>query len=264
MSIAYPSIDPVIVQLGPLAIRWYSLAYIAGIVIGWMIVKRELSKRPMAGLDRTRIDDLVVWAIGGILLGGRLGYTLIYKPDYYLANPASILHIWEGGMSFHGGMVGFIAAFFLFCRKYRISFLPLMDLMACVAPIGIAFGRLANFINGELWGRVSEVPWAMVFPTGGPLPRHPSQLYEAALEGFLLLAIMLVLLNFTRFREKPGALGGVFLVGYGVARSLCELFREPDAQLGFLWSGATMGQLLSVPMIVGGLFLIFRVKRHVA
>lgn len=261
MAIPFPSVDPVLVHLGPLSIRWYSLAYIGGIVLGWMVVKRELARRPLSGLTPTRIDDLIVWAIGGILIGGRLGYTLIYKADYYFEHPAHILRLWEGGMSFHGGFAGFILAFFLFCRRYNIPYLSLMDLMACVAPIGIGFGRLANFVNGELWGRVSDVPWAMVFPNGGDLPRHPSQLYEALLEGGMLLAIMLALLHCTRLRDKPGTLSGMFLIGYAVARMVSECFREPDAQIGFLWAGATMGQLLSVPMMLAGLFLIFRPRR---
>lgn len=261
MAIAFPTIDPVLIQLGPLAIRWYSLAYIAGVVLGWLLVKRELAKHPQPGLTASRIDDMVMWAIGGIILGGRLGYTLIYKPDYYFSHPLDILKIWEGGMSFHGGAAGFAVAFYLFCRRYGIRYLPLMDVLACVAPIGIGLGRLANFINGELWGRHSDAPWAMVFPHGGVLPRHPSQLYEAALEGAVLFALLMGLLLFTRLRERPGALSGLFLIGYGVARIICEHFREPDEQLGFLWAGATMGQLLSVPMLALGVVLLMRAKR---
>lgn len=261
MSLTFPDIDPVLIQLGPLAIRWYSLAYIGGVVLGWLLVRRDLKKHPQAGLTPARIEDMVVWAICGIILGGRLGYTLIYKADYYLSHPLQILYLWEGGMSFHGGAVGFALAFFLFCRKHGIAYLPLMDVLACVVPIGLGLGRVANFINGELWGRVSDVAWAMVFPHAGPFPRHPSQLYEAFTEGVLLLVIMLALLNFTRLRERPGTLSGIFLIGYALSRIGCEFFREPDAQLGFLWAGATMGQLLSVPMLLLGFALVVRAKR---
>jgi len=264
MTIPFPQIDPVLVQLGPLAIRWYSLAYIGGVVLGWMLVKRELAKHPLAGLTKARMEDMVMWAIGGIIIGGRLGYTLFYKPEYYFANPMQILHVWEGGMSFHGGFAGFAIAFYFFCRKHGIAYLKLMDLMACVAPIGLGLGRIANFVNGELWGRETRVPWAMVFPHADILPRHPSQLYEAALEGVLLLIIMLCLLNYSKLRERAGALCGVFLMGYALARIACEFFREPDVQLGFLWEGATMGQLLSVPMMLLGIFLYVRAKRNVA
>lgn len=264
MAIAFPHIDPVIVQLGPLAIRWYSLAYIAGIVLGWVIVKKQLKKHPLPGLEAGRIEDMIVWAIGGIIIGGRLGYTLFYNPEYYFARPVEILHVWQGGMSFHGGAAGFAVAFYLFCRRHKIPYLKLMDLMACVAPIGLGLGRLANFINGELWGRETRVPWAMVFPRADILPRHPSQLYEATLEGAVLLSIMLLLLNRTSLRNRPGALCGIFMMGYGVARITCEFFREPDAQLGFLWEGATMGQLLSIPMFLFGLILFIRSKHHAA
>lgn len=270
--LAFPAIDPVAFHIGPipylgtLAIRWYSLAYIAGIVLGWWIIIRELAARPLPNLTKPRIDDMIVWAIGGIIIGGRIGYCLFYKPDFYFAHPIQILHVWEGGMSFHGGFLGFITAFYIFCRKHNIPYLQLMDLMAVVAPIGIGFGRLANFINGELWGRITDAPWGMVFPTGGAIngenwPRHPSQLYEATCEGLLLLLIMYALLKLTRLRERPGALIGIFLIGYAIARIGCEFFREPDAQLGFLFAGATMGQLLSIPMLLAGLFMFLRSKR---
>ncbi|MDX2074118.1 MAG: prolipoprotein diacylglyceryl transferase [Alphaproteobacteria bacterium] len=261
MSIAFPEIDPVIVHLGPLAIRWYSLAYIAGVLAGWKLIKNDLKKHPIEHLTKDRIDDMVIWAIIGIMLGGRLGYTLIYQTEYYLQHPLAILFVWEGGMSFHGGFSGFIAAFFLFCRRHRIGYFQLMDKMAAVAPIGIGLGRLANFINGELWGRVSDVPWAMVFPDADGHPRHPSQLYEAGLEGVLLFVVLFTLLKKTRIREYPGMLCGLFLCGYGLARIFCEYFREPDPQLGYLWAGATMGQLLSLPMLLLGALLLLRAKR---
>jgi len=261
MAIPFPQIDPVLVQLGPLAIRWYSLAYIAGIVVGWKLIKNDMKHHPIPNLKAALIEDLILWAIGGIIIGGRLGYTLIYQTDHYLQYPLRILYVWEGGMSFHGGFVGFALAFLWFCRRHKIPYLRLMDLMACVAPIGIGLGRLANFINGELWGRPSDVSWAMVFPQADLLPRHPSQLYEGGLEGLVLFILLFSLLKFTRLRERPGALCGLFLLGYGLARIICEFFREPDPQLGFLWEGATMGQLLSVPMLLFGLFLYFRAKR---
>ncbi|NBX04384.1 MAG: prolipoprotein diacylglyceryl transferase, partial [Alphaproteobacteria bacterium] len=202
-----------------------------------------------------------VWAVVGIVLGGRLGYVLFYKPEYYFENPGQILHLWEGGMSFHGGMLGVIFAFYLFARKYHIHFMALIDLITCATPIGLFLGRIANFINGELYGRVTASSLGMMFPNGGPLPRYPSQLFEAALEGLVLFALMMYFLKKTRARDKVGLLSGLFLLFYGLARTTCEFFREPDAQLGFLYAGATMGQLLCVPMILGGFYLIFR-KAH--
>lgn len=258
--IPFPTIDPILIQLGPLAIRWYSLAYVAGILIGWWILARELAVRPLAGLSKKALDDIIVWAVLGIIAGGRLGYVLFYKPDYYLSNPLEILYVWQGGMSFHGGFIGFVLAFYLFSKKYKIRFLSLMDLMACVAPIGIGFGRIANFINAELYGRITTSPLGMVFPNSDGMARHPSQLYEAGLEGFLLFAIMMFLLKQTTLRNQVGALSGIFCIGYGLARIVCEFFREPDAFLGFIISGATMGQLLSLPIIAIGIYLIWRKK----
>jgi len=254
----FPNIDPVAVHLGPLAIRWYSLAYIAGILLGWWVVAREHARKPVANLTQKALDDMVMWAVIGIVVGGRLGYILFYKPDYYFANPGQILHLWEGGMSFHGGLIGVITAFILFCRKYHIRFFELIDLIACATPIGLFFGRLANFVNGELWGRVTDVPWGMVFPRGGDLPRHPSQLYEAGMEGVVLFTVLMVLLKYTNAREKPGTLGGVFIAGYAVARIVAECFREPDEFLGYFAGFITMGQLLCLPMLAYGLYLIFR------
>lgn len=258
--LTFPDIDPIALQLGPLAIRWYSLAYIGGIVLGWWVFAAEHKRKPIPGLTRKALDDMVVWAIAGIILGGRLGYVLFYKPSYFLSNPGQIFHIWEGGMSFHGGMLGFIIAFFLFCRHYKIAFSPLIDVLACVVPIGLCFGRLANFINGELYGRTTDSAIGMIFPHGGDIPRHPSQLYEAGMEGVLLFIVMMYLLKRTRAREKPLLLGGIFLCGYAISRIIAELFREPDAFLGYLWGNATMGQLLSLPMLVLGLYLVFRRK----
>lgn len=256
--LSFPSVNPIALQLGPLSIRWYSLAYIGGILLGWWIIAKEITVRPLANLNKKAFDDMVVWAVAGIILGGRLGYVCFYKPSFYFSHPLQILHVWEGGMSFHGGFTGFVLAFYLFCRKYKVRFLGLMDLMACVAPIGIGLGRLANFINGELYGRVTNGPLGMVFPGGGELPRHPSQLYEATLEGLLLFLIMMYLLKWTQLRERAGMLSGLFCIGYASVRILCEFFREPDAFLGFLFAGATMGQLLSMPIFVVGLYLLVR------
>lgn len=262
--LAFPHIDPVLIEIGPLAIRWYALAYVAGIFIGWWLLKRLSDKSTPPLLNQKALDDIMLYAIFGIILGGRLGYVLFYNLPFYLEHPMMALQIWKGGMSFHGGLLGMILAMLLFCRRFEIPFLKLTDLLAVCAPIGLFFGRIANFINGELWGRASDVPWAMVFPTGGAVPRHPSQLYEAALEGALLFIIMLSLVSLTRAREKTGMLSGLFLLGYGAARAFVEQFREPDEQVGFLWQGVTMGQLLSTPMIVGGLFLVLYAlrKRH--
>lgn len=257
----YPQIDPIALQLGPLAIRWYSLAYIGGILLGWWLILREHKKRPLANLTQKAIDDMVVYAVIGIILGGRLGYTLFYKPSYYLAHPDQILHVWEGGMSFHGGLTGFIIAFYIFARRYKIQFLALMDLMAVAAPIGIFLGRMANFINGELYGRPTDSPLAMIFPKSDGLPRHPSQLYEAGMEGVLLFVLLLCLLKFTRVREKVGLLSGIFMGGYALSRIVTEYFREPDDFLGFIMPGITMGQILSLPMLLIGVYLIAKAKK---
>ncbi len=258
--IPYPAIDPVLFAFGPIAIRWYSLAYIFGLILGWRYIA-ALAKRPAPGqavaAGPEDVDDYLVWATLGVVLGGRLGYVLFYKPDFYFANPAAILKVWQGGMSFHGGLLGVIVATMLFVRLRRIPLLAFGDLIACAAPIGIFLGRLANFINGELYGRVTDVPWAMVFPRGGPAPRHPSQLYEATLEGLLLFIILYLAWRSKKIRSHPGMLTGLFFLGYGAARTLVEGFRQPDAYLGFLLGGLTMGQWLSAPMLVGGAYLVY-------
>jgi phosphatidylglycerol:prolipoprotein diacylglycerol transferase len=265
MALPFPNLDPVAVHLpipylGALDIRWYSLAYIAGILLGWWYVSREHARKPLANLSKTALDDMVTWAVIGIVGGGRLGYVLFYKPEYYMEHPGQILQLWQGGMSFHGGLIGVIAAFILFARKYRIRFFPLIDLIACAAPIGLFFGRLANFVNGELYGRVTDAPWGMVFPRGGDLPRHPSQLYEAGMEGILLFIVLFVMLKYTDAREKPGMLGGAFIAGYALARIVAEMFREPDDFLGYFMGYVTMGQMLCLPMLAYGLYLVFRRK----
>ena len=259
-AIPFPAIDPVLISVGPLAIRWYSLAYIAGILIGWRYIL-SLAAKKSPGIDAAAIDDLIVWLVLGIILGGRIGYVLFYKPGYYLANPLEAAYVWQGGMSFHGGAIGVILAMAAFSAKRGIAFLPVADLVACAVPIGLFFGRIANFINGELFGRPSDVAWAVVFPRGGPEPRHPSQLYESFLEGLVLFLILAALWRFSNLRDRPGALGGVFLMGYGAFRMFVELFREPDVHLGFLVAGATMGQLLSLPLVIAGLWLVARKSR---
>jgi phosphatidylglycerol:prolipoprotein diacylglycerol transferase len=253
-TIPFPAIDPVIVELGPFAIRWYALAYVAGLVLGWLYLRR-LVQSPPPVMTRDQVDDILVWMTFGVVLGGRLGYVLFYKPLYYLENPLKALYVWEGGMSFHGGLLGVAVALILFARHRKLALLPVADLVACVSPIGLFFGRIANFINGELYGRPSDVPWAMVFPGGEPVARHPSQLYQAGLEGLLLFLVM-YLLSRSTLRHRPGALCGAFLAGYAVARMFGELFREPDAHIGFLAAGTTMGQLLSIPMLLIGAALI--------
>lgn len=262
----FPIIDPVLVEIGPLVIRWYALAYIAGIVGGWWLaafyIKRmQLWAHNQPVVTKTQLDDAILWLTFGIIIGGRLGFVLFYAFDYYVNFPLDILKVWQGGMSFHGGLLGAGIAAYLFSKRNEISVLSFSDLACCVAPIGLFFGRIANFINGELWGRVTTSSWGVVFPDAGPFPRHPSQLYEAALEGLLLFVILQILVWRGGF-EKRGFISGVFLCGYALTRSFCELFREPDAQLGFIYSGLTMGMLLSLPLFIIGLYLIVQAFRH--
>ena len=257
----FPQFDPVIVQLGPLSIRWYALAYITGLVIGWRLVRRFVRLAPVVATP-LQVDDFLTWATLGVVLGGRLGYVLFYQPGVYLTHPAMILAVWEGGMSFHGGMLGVTIAIIVFCRRNAIPLLGFADRIAIVAPIGLGLGRCANFINGELWGRPAPdwLPWAMIFPRAGMVPRHPSQLYEALMEGVLLCAVMFVVSRRESVRARFGMLTGIFLCGYAVARITAEYFREPDAFLGFLAFGATMGQILSIPMLLAGIWLIVRAR----
>ncbi len=260
-AIPFPAIDPVAIEIGPLAIRWYALAYVAGLLIGWRYVAWLVRLDPPV-MERRHVDDLLVWMTLGIILGGRLGYVLFYRPGFYLENPEQILMVWQGGMAFHGGLIGAVVAIALFARGRGVSMLRVGDVVTCAAPIGIFFGRVANFINAELWGRPADVPWAVVFPTAGPMPRHPSQLYEAVLEGLVLAIVLFVLARRKEIRARPGLLAGVFFVGYAVARIFSEFFREPDAFLGFLVFGTTMGQVLSVPLLVLGIWLIRYARRH--
>ncbi|MET0605527.1 MAG: prolipoprotein diacylglyceryl transferase [Beijerinckiaceae bacterium] len=262
----FPDIDPVLVQIGPFAIRWYALAYVVGLLGGWLYARR-LAANPALWApaqprpDADRLDDLLVWCALGVVLGGRFGYVLFYNSAEYFANPMEILAVWRGGMSFHGGVFGCALAIVAYCRRKGWPFLSTLDVVAAVAPIGLFLGRLANFINGELWGRAAEIPWAIIFPHAGPVPRHPSQIYEALTEGVLLFIVLAILVRRGGLR-RPGLVAGVFGVGYGLARSFCELFREPDAQLGFLFGGwVTMGMLLSLPLLALGLWLIAQSRR---
>jgi phosphatidylglycerol---prolipoprotein diacylglyceryl transferase len=257
-AIPFPALDPVAIWVGPFAIRWYALAYIASLLIGWRYCL-ALADRPPRLVRRRDIDDFLVWATLGVVLGGRLGYVLFYNSAYYLAHPVEALYLWHGGMSFHGGAIGVTLAIWLFVRAREIPLLAFGDIICAAVPIGLFFGRIANFINGELFGRVSDVPWAMVFPDGGPLPRHPSQLYEALCEG-LLLFVLLLIAERSGARRHPGMVCGLFLAGYAVARMSGELFRQPDAQIGFLIFGTTMGQLLSIPLLLAGIALIARAR----
>jgi phosphatidylglycerol:prolipoprotein diacylglycerol transferase len=260
LVIPFPAIDPIAVAIGPFAIRWYALAYIVGLILGWRYCL-WVAKRPPAVASPVAIDDFLVWATLGVVLGGRAGYVLFYKPHEYFQNPVEILQLWHGGMSFHGGALGVLIAMWLFCRQRSLAFFAFADIVTSAVPIGLFFGRVANFINGELWGRSTDVPWAMVFPNAGPEPRHPSQLYEAGLEGIVLFLILFARLRWTKIRERPGTLTGVFLMGYAVARIFVEFFREPDSFMGFLWFGATMGQLLSIPVFWLGLWLAWYARK---
>lgn len=261
-ALPFPAIDPIAIEIGPFAVRWYGLAYIAGLLLAWRYA-RWLAKKPPKAVPPIAFDDFLMWATLGIVLGGRLGYVAFYNPAYFLANPLEIFFIWQGGMSFHGGILGTLVAGILFTRKRGIPFFAFGDIVACAAPIGLFLGRLANFINGELFGRPSDVPWAMVFPNGGPEPRHPSQLYEATLEGLVVFLILFLLVRANALQRR-GLLTGVFLIGYAAARLIVELFRQPDAHLGFLFAGSTMGQLLSLPMLLIGLSLVVWALRSYA
>ena len=253
-AIPFPAIDPVAIAVGPFIVRWYALAYIVGLLLGWRYCLM-LADRPPRLVERRDIDDFLVWATLGVVLGGRIGYVLFYKPGHYLEHPLEVLYLWHGGMSFHGGALGVTIAILLFTRARRLPVFAFSDIVVEAIPIGLFFGRIANFINGELYGRETDVPWAMVFPGGGPGPRHPSQLYEALCEG-LLLFLLLLIAEHKGARRRPGILSGLFLIGYAVARMSGEVFRQPDVQLGFLLFGTTMGQLLSIPVLLAGILLI--------
>jgi phosphatidylglycerol:prolipoprotein diacylglycerol transferase len=254
-------LSPVIFELGWFKLRWYSLAYLAGIAIGWWYLLRLLA-HPGAPMARRHADDLVFYATLGIILGGRLGYVLFYRPGDYLRNPIEIPQLWDGGMSFHGGVIGVSLGILYLAWRQKLNWLRIHDYVACCVPFGLFFGRLANFVNGELWGRPTDLPWAVVFPTGGEVARHPSQLYEAGLEGLLLFAVLWFLFWKTDARYQPGKLVGFFLLVYGLSRFLVELVRQPDEGLEHLSWGLSMGQTLTVPMILGGLYLIATAKKR--
>jgi len=252
--LVHPNIDPIAFSIGPLAVRWYGLMYLVGFAAGWRLGLRRIAKG-LAPVTRQQFDDLLFTAVLGVILGGRLGYVLLYKLGYYLAHPLEIVAVWQGGMSFHGGLLGVIIAMAFEARRHKLGFLRLMDFVAPLCPLGIAAGRLGNFINGELYGRVTDLPWGMVFHGAGEAPRHPSQLYEFALEGLALYAL---LWWFSAKQRPRGQVSALFLIGYGVFRFIAEFGREPDSFLGYLAFGLTMGQWLSLPMIAIGVWLFAR------
>ncbi|MCF8473715.1 MAG: prolipoprotein diacylglyceryl transferase [Emcibacter sp.] len=258
-ALNYPNISPEIVKIGPLTIRWYSMAYLLGWGFAWYYML-QLIKKKGSPCNAAQIGDFAFWAMMGVILGGRLGYVLFYNFSYYMSHPFDIPAMWDGGMSFHGGFIGVSLATYIFCKKQKIAFFRFTDILACASPIGLFLGRLANFVNGELFGRVTDAKIGMIFPRGGPLPRHPSQLYEAVLEGLLLFFLLWYLFNFTNLRKKAGVITGIFIIGYAASRTFVEQFREPDNHIGFLYGTKflTMGQLLSIPMVLIGLYLIFR------
>ena len=268
LTIAFPVFDPIAIAIGPFAVRWYALAYIGGIVLGWIYARALLKSEKLWGgpapISLPQLDDFILWVTIGIIVGGRTGYVLFYNAAFFVQHPTEIFELWKGGMSFHGGFLGCVFAVILFCRKNHLPILPLGDIVTAVGPIGLFLGRLANFINSELWGRPadSSVPWAMIFPNDPlHLPRHPSQLYEAALEGIVLFTILAILIRMGALK-RPGLILGSFIAIYGIARILGEFFREPDQQLGFLWGGLTMGMLLSLPMIIAGAIIIVAAWRR--
>jgi len=267
LTIAFPVFNPVAIAIGPITIKWYALAYIGGIVLGWLyaraLIKNEKLWGGPAPITLPQMDDFILWVTLGIIVGGRAGYVLFYNLPFFLQHPLEIFVLWNGGMSFHGGFLGCVVAVMWFARRNGIPILSLGDITTGVAPIGLLLGRIANFVNSELWGRTADasVPWAVVFPNGGPLPRHPSQLYEAGLEGILLFIILAMMIRMGALK-RPGLILGSFIAIYGFARITAEFFREPDPQLGFLWGGLTMGMLLSVPMIIAGVILIVLARRR--
>ena len=267
-ALTFPVIDPVLIQVGPLSIHWYALAYIAGLVGGWWYVRR-LVQRPQlwsasgAPYTPADIDDFLTWATIGVIVGGRLGYVFFYEQARFLADPISILYVWQGGMAFHGGLLGVVIAMIVFARAKGESALTLFDIIGAAAPIGLFFGRIANFINAELWGRPSDVPWAMVFPTADDLPRHPSQIYQSFGEGVVLFVACAIAICLGGLK-RPGLVGGIFTMGYGLARFLVEYTRAFDPRIGLIGDTITMGQLLSLPMIFAGLALILWSRRTAA
>jgi phosphatidylglycerol---prolipoprotein diacylglyceryl transferase len=266
LLIDFPVFDPVAIAIGPFAIRWYALAYISGIILGWLYARSLLKNDRLWGgpapISLVQLDDFILWVTLGIIVGGRTGYVLFYNLPFFMQHPLEIFELWKGGMSFHGGFMGCVIAVIWFCRRNGLPILSLGDITTAVGPIGLFLGRIANFINSELWGRAADpsLPWAMIFPNGGPLPRHPSQLYEAGLEGILLFIVLAIMVRCGALK-RPGLILGSFIALYGLARITGEHFREPDPQLGFLWGGLTMGMLLSLPMIIIGAILMVKALR---
>jgi phosphatidylglycerol---prolipoprotein diacylglyceryl transferase len=265
-ALPFPNIDPVIVQIGPLAVHWYGVGYIVGILFAWWYARRIVSTERLWGgpapIKPIDIDDFLVWAAVGVVLGGRLGYILFYDLARYIANPTDIFAIWQGGMSFHGGFAGCTLAMILFARKRGFPVWSMFDVIAAGVPVGLGVVRVCNFINSELWGRITDVPWAFEFPNGGPFNRHPSQLYEALLEGVVLFVLLAILVWGGKKLRAPGFIAGTFVAGYGCARIFAEYFREPDPQLGYLAGNwLTMGMVLSTPMVLAGLWAMWRANR---
>ncbi|MCB8836892.1 prolipoprotein diacylglyceryl transferase [Aurantimonas sp. VKM B-3413] len=265
--LAYPQIDPVFLDLGIVQLRWYGLAYVAGILCGWLY-GRYLAGNPrlwpggVSPITKLDIDDFILYVTLGIVLGGRLGSVFFYDFARYAADPLAVFRVWEGGMSFHGGLIGVTVAILIFCRVRKVPLWSLVDVVSAAVPFGLFFGRIANFINGELWGAPSTVPWAMVFPDAGPLPRHPSQLYEAALEGILLWIILRIATHGFKMFKRPRFTGGLFIFCYGCARIFVEFFRMPDVQLGYLYGGwLTMGMVLSIPMLLVGIWAMATARK---
>ena len=260
LVVPFPIVDPIAIEIGPLAIRWYALAYVAGILFAWWYMIRLVGNARLWGgaapIDKRDADDLVLWVTLGIVLGGRLGYVVFYNPAYFAAHPAEILQLWQGGMSFHGGFIGVVLAVLVFARLRGRPVSALADVAAASTPIGLMLGRIANFINGELWGRASDVTWAMVFPMAGPEPRHPSQLYQGVMEGLILFLVLRLLTHRYESLRRPWMTTGAFLIGYGIARIIGEQFRMPDTHIGFLWGGLTMGMALSIPMVLIGVAVV--------
>ncbi len=276
LAISFPDFNPIAIEIGPLAIKWYGLAYMAGLLLGWLYIRRLLTEPALwpngaAPFPPSRTDDLLLYMTVGVVLGGRLGFVLFYEPGHYLANPLEILMVWKGGMAFHGALLGCGLAIWLFARNAKVSVLSSMDLCAAAVPIGLFFGRVANFINGELWGRPTTAPWGMMFPEARlfypalePTPRHPSQLYEAALEGLALFLIIRFMTHHRGALQTPGIATGLFLIGYGVARSFCEIFRSPHFGHAFNVGPFTVGMIYSIPMILLGLWFIWHARERAA
>jgi len=268
--LTFPNIDPVLIEIGPFAVRWYAIAYIAGLIFASWYMKRLVTNPALWGPSKPsmsvpQVDEFFIWSVFGVVLGGRLGYVLFYKPLFYLSHPVDIVRMWDGGMSFHGGFLGVVVACLVYGRRIGTSLDRMLDLGAAAVPVGLGLGRLANFINGELWGRAGDVPWSFVFPGDElGLARHPSQLYEALLEGFVLFILVRIATHRFGALQFPGRASGIFALWYGMSRIIAEFFREPDAHLGYIFGFITMGMILSVPLCAVGVWLLVRSRRDSA